>query len=167
MKELVLVRHAKSSWTDSSLDDSERPLNKRGERDAPEMGTRLARRKHRPDLIVSSPAVRALETARIIAKKLGYPRKDIAVQERLYGAGVVDLLDIIRNADDMVITLMLFGHNPGLTELANHLGPREIPSLPTCGVLHLRFEADTWSIVGYSRGEEVLFDCPRGKNSRD
>ena len=161
MKELILVRHAKSSWKDSALDDRERPLNKRGERDAPVMGTRLARRKDRPDLIVSSPAVRALETARIIAKKLGYVRRSIVVEERLYGASVVELLDVIRNADESVATLMLFGHNPGLTELANHIGPRPIANLPTCGVLHLKFETDVWSVVGYARGDEVLFDSPR------
>ena len=161
MKEFVIVRHAKSSWKDSGLDDRERPLNKRGERDAPEIGARLARRKDRPDLIVSSPAARALETARIIAKMLGYPRKEIAVEERLYGAGIDELLDVIRNADESAATLMLFGHNPGLTELANHLGPREIPNLPTCGVLHLRFEADIWAAVGYARGDEVLFDFPK------
>ncbi len=161
MKELIIVRHAKSSWKDPSLDDRERPLNKRGERDAPEMGTRLAQRKERPDLIVSSPAVRALETARIIARKLGYPRKDIVLKDRLYGAGIVELLDVIRDADDSLVTLMLFGHNPGLTELANHLGPRPIPNLPTCGVLHLGFDTDTWSAVGYARGDEVLFDFPK------
>ena len=161
MKELIIVRHAKSSWKDAGLDDRERPLNKRGERDAPEMGARLARRKDRPDLIVSSPAVRALETARIFARKLGYPRKDIVVEERLYGAGIAEVLDVIRNADESVATLMLFGHNPGLTELANHLGPRPIPNLPTCGVLHLRFETDAWPVVGYARGDEVLFDFPK------
>lgn len=163
MKELIIVRHAKSSWKESGLDDRERPLNKRGERDAPEIGARLARRKDRPDLIVSSPAVRALTTARIIARKLGYERKDIVVKERLYGAGVVELLDVIRNADESVGTLMLFGHNPGLTELANRLGPREIPNLPTCGVLHLRFDADIWAVVGYARGDEVLFDFPKSQ----
>ena len=125
------------------------------------MGARLARRKHKPNLIVSSPAVRALETARIIARKLGYPRKDIAVEDRLYGAGVAELLEVIRNTDESVTTLMLFGHNPGLTELANHLGPRPIPNLPTCGVLHLRFETETWSVVGYARGDELLFDFPK------
>ena len=161
MKELILVRHAKSSWKDSSLDDRERPLNKRGEHDAPEMGARLALLEASPDLIVSSPAVRALETARLVARKLGYPRKDILVKERLYGAGAVELLEVIRDSDDSVGTLMLFGHNPGLTELANHLGPRPIPNLPTCGLLHLSFEADTWSVVGYARGDEVLFDFPK------
>ncbi len=161
MKELIIVRHAKSSWRDSGLDDRERPLNKRGERDAPEMGARLARRKDRPDLIVSSPAVRALATARIIARKLDYARKDIVLIERLYGAGLDELLDVIRKADESVATLLLFGHNPGLTQLANHLGPREIPNLPTCGVLHLRFDADIWAVVGFARGEEVLFDFPK------
>lgn len=161
MKELIIVRHAKSSWKDSSLDDRERPLNRRGERDAPEMGARLARRKWKPDLIVSSPAVRALETARIMARKLAYPRKDIVVKDRLYGAGIVELLEVVRDSDDSVETLMLFGHNPGLTELANHLGPRPIPNLPTCCVLHLGFDTDTWSTVGYARGNEVLFDFPK------
>lgn len=161
MKELIIVRHAKSSWRDSGLDDRERPLNKRGERDAPEMGARLARRKDRPDLIVSSPAVRALATARIIARKLDYARKDIVLIERLYGAGLDELLDVIRKADESVATLLLFGHNPGLTQLANHLGPREIPNLPTCGVLHLRFDAAIWAVVGFARGEEVLFDFPK------
>jgi len=161
VKELIIVRHAKSSWRDSGLEDRERPLNKRGERDAPEMGARLARRKDRPDLIVSSPAVRALATARIIARKLDYARKDIVLIERLYGAGLDELLDVIRKADESVATLLLFGHNPGLTQLANHLGPREIPNLPTCGVLHLRFDADIWAVVGFARGEEVLFDFPK------
>ena len=161
MKELILVRHAKSSWKDRTLDDRDRPLSKRGERDAPEMGARLARRKERPDLVVSSPAVRALETARIIARKLGYARKEIVIEEHLYGAGVAELLDVIRNVDESVATLMLFGHNPGLTELANHLGPRPIPNLPTCGVLHLRFETDIWPVVGHARGDEVLFDFPK------
>ena len=161
MKDLIIVRHAKSSWKDSGLDDRERPLNRRGERDAPEMGARLARRGERPDLVVSSPAVRALTTARIIAGKLDYARKDIVVVSRLYGADVDELLDVIRSADESAATLMLFGHNPGLTELANHLGPRPIPNLPTCGVLHLRFEADTWPVVGYARGDEILFDFPK------
>ena len=72
-----------------------------------------------------------IEPQSAIARKLGYPRKAIAVEDRLYGAGVAELLDVIRNTDESVTTLMLFGHNPGLTELANHLGPRPIPNLPT------------------------------------
>ena len=165
MKELILVRHAKSSWKDAALNDRDRPLNERGKRDAPEMGSRLAQRGYRPDRIVSSPAVRALETARTIAGKLGYAHGSIAVEERLYGAGVADLLHVIRGVDESAATLMLFGHNPGLTELANHLGPRPIPNLPTCGVLHLGFDTDAWSAVGYARGAEALFDFPKRRES--
>ena len=87
MKELILVRHAKSSWKDASVYDHERPLNKRGKRDAPEMGARLKLRGCEPDLIVSSSAVRALETARTVAGEIGYPLGRIVVDERLYGRG--------------------------------------------------------------------------------
>ncbi|MCY3712033.1 MAG: histidine phosphatase family protein [Gemmatimonadetes bacterium] len=161
MKELILVRHAKSSWKDPTLRDHDRPLNKRGKRDAPEMGERLGRSGCEPDLIVSSSAVRALATARSVAGKLGYPRERIAVEERLFHAGVSELLQVIRSVDDSVDSLMLFGHNPGLTDLANHIGPREIFNMPTCVVLHLRFQADTWSAVGDVPGEEVRYDYPK------
>ena len=161
MKELILVRHAKSSWKDPTLRDHERPLNKRGKRDAPEMGERLAASGYDPDLIVSSSAVRALDTARTIAGKLGYPSESIAVEERLFHAGVAELLQVIRGVDDSVEILMLFGHNPGLTDLANHIGPREILNVPTCAVLHLRFRAGTWSTAGELPGDEVLYDYPK------
>ena len=161
MKELILVRHAKSSWKDPTLSDHERPLNKRGKRDAPEMGERLARRGYDPDLMVSSSAVRALKTAWTFAGKLAYSREGIAVDERLYHAGVAELLQVIRGVDDSVDSLMLFGHNPGLTDLANHIGPREILNMPTCAVLHLRFQGDTWSTVGDVPGDEVRYDYPK------
>src|SRR5437899_11500650 len=96
MKTLFLVRHAKSSWDDTALPDKDRPLNDRGKRDAPKMGERLAKRGVTPDLILSSPAKRALETAQIIAKKLDYKLADIVVDERLYATGADDLLDVIR-----------------------------------------------------------------------
>lgn len=165
MKDLILVRHAKSSWKDSLLGDRERPLNKRGKRDAPEMGARLAQRGDRPALIVSSPAVRALETARMIGRELGYARERILVEERIYGAGAADLLDVVRTVDESVAVLMLCGHNPGMTDLANRLGPRRILNLPTCGVLHLRFETDDWAGVGDAEGDEVLFDFPKSQQS--
>ena len=156
MKDLILVRHAKSSWQDPALRDHERPLNKRGKRDAPEMGDRLARRGYDADLFISSSAVRALETARVIAGRLGFPPERIRVEDRLYHAGVAGLLNVIHGTDDAVGTLMLFAHNPGLTELANHLGPREIFNMPTCGVLHLRFNTKSWSTIGPVAGEDAI-----------
>jgi len=161
VKDLILVRHAKSSWRDPSLDDHNRPLNKRGKRDAPEMGDRLARRGYDSDLLISSSAVRALETARTIAEKLDYPRSRIRVEKLLYLAGVDVLLEVICGVDAPVQTLMLFGHNPGFTDLSNLLGPRDIFNMPTCGVLHLRFDTATWNEIGQVTGEEVLYDFPK------
>lgn len=174
MKELILVRHAKSSWKDPALRDHERPLNKRGKRDAPEMGERLARAECRPDLFISSSAVRALETARTIAGKVGYPRKDIQVEDRLYHASAGELIGVIRDVDDSVGNLVIFGHNPGFTQLANMLGPRDIFNMPTCAVLHLRFDTTSWNAIGQVAGEnatgqvageEVLYDFPKRTSS--
>jgi bisphosphoglycerate-dependent phosphoglycerate mutase len=100
MKTLFLIRHAKSSWDDTALPDKDRPLNDRGKRDAPKMGKRLAKRDVKPDLILSSPAKRALTTAEIIAKKLDYKLKDIVVDDRLYAGAVHDLLNVIHKLGD-------------------------------------------------------------------
>ena len=130
VKTLYLIRHAKSSWEDTALVDKDRPLNDRGQRDAPTMGERLAKRNVKPDLILSSPAVRALTTAEIIAKKLDYRRKDIVVSERLYAVEADDLLDVIHQLGDKVESVMLFGHNPELTELAHCLSGQDKRFLP-------------------------------------
>src|SRR5208283_5873130 len=121
MKTLFLVRHAKSSRDNHALSDKERPLNDRGMRDAPRMDELLAKQDAKPDLILSSPALRALATAEIIARKLGYEVKDIVVDERLYAAALDDLLEVIHEVGDEPKRVMLFGHNPELTELAHRL----------------------------------------------
>src|SRR5262252_314235 len=118
MKSLFIVRHAKSSRDDPTLPDRERPLNDRGRRDAPRMGERLAKQDVKPDLILSSPALRALTTAEIIARKLDYKVKEIVVDERLYAATSDDVLKIIRELGQKSKRVMLFGHNPALAELA-------------------------------------------------
>src|SRR5215510_15416674 len=112
MKTLFLVRHAKSSWKDRTLPDKERPLNDRGKRDAKEMGERLVQRDARPDLVLSSPARRALTTAKIIARELDYKPKNIVVDDRLYAVDADDLLDVIRKVGGESKRVMLFGHNP-------------------------------------------------------
>ena len=147
MKRLILVRHAKSSRDDPSLADRERPLNDRGLRDAPKMGARLAKRGIRPDLVLSSPAVRALATARLFAKELDYDTDDIVVDERLYAATPDALLEVIRTVDDKPKCVMLFGHNPELSELAHELSGT-IGDLPTCAVVDLSFDIAAWSKVG-------------------
>src|SRR6266576_332308 len=133
MKTLFLIRHAKSSWDDPALSDKDRPLSDRGRRDAPKMGKRLAKRDVKPDLILSSPARRALTTAEIIAKKLDYKLKHIVVDDRLYAGAVHDLLNVVHKLGDKLERVMLFGHNPELTEFAHRLSS-EITRMPTCAV---------------------------------
>jgi len=110
MKTLYLVRHAKSSWENANLSDHDRPLNHRGERDAPRMGKRLRTRKPQPEMIVSSSAVRAKTTATILATEIGYPTSDISIDERLYGAEPKDVVSIIGELDDALACAMLVGH---------------------------------------------------------
>jgi phosphohistidine phosphatase len=160
MKALFLVRHAKSSWDDTAMPDKDRPLNDRGKRDAPKMGQRLANRDANPDLILSSPARRALKTAEIIAKKLDYKRKDIVVDDRLYAVKADELLDVIRKLDDKLERVMVFGHNPELTELA-HRFSSEIIHMPTCAVAEFTFDAKSWSNVGKDKPAKVALDCPK------
>jgi phosphohistidine phosphatase len=121
MKTLFLVRHAKSSRDDPMLPDKERPLNEHGMHDASRVGEQLAKRGAKPDLILSSPALRALTTAEIVAGKLDYRRKDIGVEDRLYAATPNDLLAVVHELGDKTKRVMLFGHNPELTELAHQV----------------------------------------------
>jgi len=160
MKTLFLIRHAKSSWGDTALPDKDRPLNDRGRRDAPKIGERLAKRDVKPDLILSSPAMRALKTAEIIAKKLDYRRRDIVVDDRLYAVEADNLLDVIHKLGDKLERVMLFGHNPELTELAHRLSSK-ITHMPTCAVAEFTFDAKSWSRIGKVKPAKVTLDYPK------
>ena len=160
MKTLFLVRHAKSSRNDAAMPDKDRPLNDRGKRDAPKMGERLAKRDVKPNLILSSPARRALKTAEIIAKKLDYKLKDIVVDNRLYAVEADDLLRVIRGLGDKAERVMLFGHNPELTELAHRLSSK-ITHMPTCAVAEFTFDAKSWSYIGKGKPSSVTLDYPK------
>ena len=160
MKSLFLVRHAKSSWKHPDLPDRLRPLNKHGQRDAPVMGERLAKREIAPDLITSSPASRAMATAKVIAREIGYPEEDIRADERLYGASAFELLEIIQELGDHLDRVMLVGHNPGLTDLANDLGC-DIDNVPTCGIVELAFDIDSWALVDDVEPKQMDFDYPK------
>lgn len=160
MKILFLVRHAKSSPADPPLPDRERPLDDRGRHDAPKMGQRLAKRGVKPDLLVSSPALRALTTAQLIADEIGYQRKTIVVDERLYASSPDDLLAVICALDDKLDRVMLVGHNPEFTELAHRLS-NEIIDMPTCAVAEFRFDATAWADVGEAAPATVKLDAPK------
>jgi phosphohistidine phosphatase len=161
MKTLYLCRHAKSSWNNSSMSDHARPLNDRGERDAPQMGKRLRKRKPQPTIIISSSAVRAETTATILAEAIDYPISDIKIDERLYGAEPKDVISIIHELDDAIDCAMLVGHNPTFTDLINALSGSQIENVPTCGMAVLRFPTKIWAKIGQSHGELLDFEYPK------
>ena len=162
LRRLTLVRHAKSDWSLPGQQDWDRVLNKRGQQDAPEMARRLRSRKLKPDLILASPAVRALTTASIMARELKVPAEHIAQDERLYLAEPLAILAVARELGGDVRHLMVFGHNPGITECANRLSAGDhIDNMPTCAVFTACFRIDNWSQLDWETGLEAEFDYPR------
>ena len=163
MKTLTLVRHAKSSWSDSSLSDRQRPLNKRGKRDAPVMGKRILEHGIRPSLIISSPAKRAWTTAKIIAREISYPREFLHREDALYLASLDEILDVIKAQDNEFNSLMVVGHNPGMTSVANFLSPGLTHNLPTAGVVAVRFDSQDWNLFERPDFELIVHDYPKKK----
>jgi phosphohistidine phosphatase len=161
MKTLTLVRHGKSSWKDRGLSDRERPLNKRGKRDAPLMGRYVAEAGVRPSQIISSPAVRAWTTAKTFARELGYPVEFLQREDGLYLASLDNLLDVVATQDAGFGSLMLFAHNPGLTDFANYLVPGLTNNLPTSGVVSVNLDTDDWMLHDRPQTELVLYDYPK------
>ncbi len=161
MKLLLLVRHAKSSWKDPGLADRDRPLNKRGQMDAPRMGKHLAEEYPELELLISSPAERAVSTAKAIAKAIDYPKSRIKVEERLYQARPDEFIQVIRELGKDASRVVVVGHNPTLTEVATMLSRHPFDNVPTCGVVALRFETDAWQDVGHTAGRVLGFDYPK------
>ena len=161
MKTLVIVRHAKSSWDDPGLSDHDRPLNKRGLEDAPEMGARLAKWGPPVDRVISSSAVRALTTAEMVSHEMGLPWDEIHIEDALYHATEEEVLDLIWEQDDYLDGLMLFGHNPGLTYLVNELSDLYLDNLPTCGVVILQFDVENWTQIGDEIAIKADVDFPK------
>jgi len=159
-KRLFLIRHAKSSWKDSSLSDYERPLNNRGKRDAPFMGGLLMNKSVQPDLIISSHAERAIRTALIIASSLGYAEKSIIIDERIYEASYKEIIDVIKETNAKVEKLFLFGHNPGLTTLHNFICEKFIDNIPTCGITEYEFDG-SWGDLSGNSCKLISFEYPR------
>lgn len=156
---LYLTRHAKSSKDDPRLRDFDRPLNERGLRDAPFMAQLFAGRKEVVDLLVSSPAKRAITTARHFALALGPAERDIVQNERIYLADAGLLMRVIAALPDHATRVMLFGHNPGFSDLAGHL-TGGILDLPTCATVRIDLHATGWSEVGPGMGSLTWSDMP-------
>jgi phosphohistidine phosphatase len=161
MKILTLVRHAKSDWNDRRLSDNQRILSPRGERDAPMMGKRIAALGIRPSLMISSPAVRAWTTAKYFATEFGYPTEFLQREEAIYLATLEDLLGVVMAQDDGFNSIMLFGHNPGLTEFANFLVPGLTNNLPTAGVVAVQIDQEDWDLYNQPDTELITYNYPK------
>jgi phosphohistidine phosphatase len=145
------------------LDDFNRPLNERGEKDAPRMGKRLKEKEITVDLMISSPAKRALKTCKAIANILEYPKEKIKEDKRLYHASDAHILSVLREVKEPHDVVMIFGHNPGLTEFANILLNQAILNIPTAGVVAGKLNIDTWKALKPGCGEMMFFDFPKSK----
>ena len=165
-KTLILVRHAKSSWSHPGRRDHDRPLNDRGFRDAPRMAVRLAGRSAAPGRIVTSSALRAVATARTFADEFGPGAVALEVREELYGAGSEAVLDVVRGLDDRDGSVILVGHNPTFTELGNCLSAGQIGHLPTCGVVTFQLASERWARADWGDFELIDFDFPKHEEVR-
>ncbi len=161
MKKLYICRHAKSSWKFQEMSDFDRPLNKRGTKDAPFMGKLLAKRNIKPDIILSSPAKRAITTARTVATEIGYPAKKIKEETHIYDARLGYLIDLVQTLPDEANEVMIFGHNPGVTALNNVISKEYIDNIPTSGMVELEFDFNKWCEIEMQSGKLVRYEFPK------
>jgi phosphohistidine phosphatase len=162
MKVLYLLRHAKSSWAEPGLSDRQRPLNRRGLRDAPIMGERFGGRGESLQRVVSSPAMRAHTTAELFAGACGFPATGIAHEENLYFLGNRSIENVILAQDDQLQSLMLVFHNPDITYFANSIDyDFRIDNIPTCGLVRVNCDIAHWSDWSRDNTTFEYFDFPK------
>ncbi|MBK9284445.1 MAG: histidine phosphatase family protein [Sphingobacteriaceae bacterium] len=162
MKELILVRHAKSEWGTDNLKDIDRPLNARGYADAYRMSKWFKMEKLPPDLIVASYATRTLSTAFIFAREFEYASEKLSITESFYEAKAQKILSFIGKLNKDIERPMLFMHNPGITELVNSLNEDVfMDNVPTCGIVSIQFSIKNWSDINNAKGQLNYFHFPK------
>ena len=164
MKRLFLIRHAKSDWGNPMLLDMQRPLNARGHADAPRMASHLKTLGFIPDLIVSSPAVRARTTAEYFAKTMGIPPLSIDFQSDIYEANETDIMHIIHELPESASTVFLFGHNPTMTYVADSFAKKQrFDNIPTCGIVQIQSntEGSSWATFNRKTADAVASFFPK------
>ncbi len=161
MKSLLIIRHAKSSWDQSILNDFERPLNERGKRDAPEMAKRLVSKNINIDLFIASPAKRAKKTAELFIREFSRNENEILLIPGLYHAPVQTFVEVISGVEDSCSSIAVFSHNPGITAFVNTLTPVQIDNMPTCGIFGVTINVEHWSGFLSAKKEFLFFDFPK------
>ena len=165
-KNLYFLRHAKSDWSVTGQKDFDRELNQRGKTDAPKMGRKLFELSVSPEIIYASPAERTKITSELVAEQLHYNTEHIIFEEQLYEASVRSLLNFINSLDDKYSKVMLVGHNPTLTYLAESLAKAELGNIPTCGAVNIQFDIDSWKEVSQGIGELKWFVYPKDDQAK-
>lgn len=160
MKKIILIRHAKSAWDNPWLNDHDRPLAERGEKAAPLMGQKLVKKNIYPDLILSSTALRAKETAILISKEVGYPINKIELIEQLYHSSPSTMLKYLHMQKDHVNIIFLVAHNPGMTDLVNYLG-YTLDNLPTAGIVGFKSSVEKWSDLKPENASFWFYEYPK------
>ena len=160
MKLLTLIRHAKSDW-DNDLYDFDRTLNETGKKDAPILGEHLLSKLPKPDLIISSPAVRAVETAEIIAQKAGYPIEKIKQADELYLCSTSEYIEILHDQNPKLNHIIVVSHNPGTTGFANLITGEMLADVPTCSAIHIKLDLYKWQDIEPDTGMLIDFYTPK------
>jgi len=163
-KVLLIVRHAKAEETDFKKPDFKRVLNERGEKNAKEMAKRLKKKNLIPQKLFSSPALRAISTARYFADEFKIPQSEIIQDMEVYDALTINLLDCINRIDNKTDFVAIFGHNPSITDLVNKLCGSNIHNIPTCGMALISFPFESWQMLSQGTGELILYDFPKNEH---
>ena len=165
MKQLILVRHAKSEWGEEWLKDIDRPLSERGYRDAYTLSEWFFNKHEVPKKLISSDATRALSTAFVFARNLNYPTKEIIIEPKIYECTEKTLKDIISKIDNTIEYVMVFGHNPSITNLVNELNDGlDFDNIPTCGIISMMFEMKNWKDINTKKGKINIQQFPKEFN---
>jgi phosphohistidine phosphatase len=161
MKKLILVRHAKAGWTNPEHTDFDRPINPKGERDLAFLSNLLPEKISKPDLFLSSPAIRTKTTAISFAKGFGLDEKSVQFNEGIYERGSKYLINLLSEIDDKYQTVILFGHNPDMTSLASYFSGQYFDNVPTCGIVAIEFDFDNWKKIENTNGKLLFYEYPK------
>jgi phosphohistidine phosphatase len=161
VKRLTLMRHGDAQWKDPEVADFARPLNRRGNNEAEAIARRLSELQLIPDLIITSPARRAAQTAETVARELNLPPRSLQYEEGLYLAGAEEILKLVRGIGPLVPHLMIVCHNPGISEVANILAPSpEMNGLSTAAFCSITFDASLWPQIGPKVMRDSVIETP-------
>lgn len=168
MKKILLSRHAKSSWDNPEWTDIERPLNERGLRDALKMSSVVANLlEKKPDLIVSSPALRAYTTCKYYADAFKYPQENIRKDINIFERGPKYVVALLQSMDDQYDFVALFGHNPDMTSLFAYFTGDYVANIPTGGVFCVEFDIESWKDIDKVNGNLIFFEYPKKHFPKD